>query len=480
MRICYYWLPVLFLLIFFSQLESQKSWSLDDCIIYADQNNLQVQQVQFGSRIYKAYLKQAKAQRLPSLNANVGAGYAWGLTFDQATLQQINGGYYTGNFSSNLNMPLFRGGSLQNSIAQNRLLFEASSYDVESGKENLNLTIAQVYLQILQLEEQIENSRTQISSSAEQLKNTKAMFEKGIVAENLVLQQQAQIANEQWQLQQNLNTLSNAKITLMQLMEMPVTDDFEVKKPDLENIQLEVYQPSVIDVYKTALGIRPQIKSVHLKTESSIMGVRVAQGQQMPTLSLVGGLSSGYSSARQNVDYIKSVQDLPIGYLASDPSEFVLGSSVVNTPVTSGYNLWNQIDDFLTPSLGLSLSIPIYSNRLYATKIELAKLDSEIAKLNERDVTNQLRKDIELAYSDLGNSKEQYLAAERQLNYANKTFRNAEYQYDNGLISPTDFFIEKNNFANAENNFVVAKYQYLFSKMILDFYSGKPLKLDYL
>lgn len=204
----------------------------------------------------------------------------------------------------------------------------------------------------------------------------------------------------------------------------------------------------------------------------------MAKGTQLPSLSFVAGLSSRYSSANQNVDYTTLVQDAAIGYLASDPTESVLGSSVVRTPIISDYNLWNQFDDFLTPSVGVSLSVPIFSNRLYTTNIEVAKINSELAKLSERDVTNQLRKDIELAYSDLGNSNDQYLAAEKQLNYADKTFRNAEYQYANGLISPTDFFIEKNNFANAENNLVLAKYQYIFSQMILDFYSGKSLKLN--
>ena len=175
MRITYFLLTPIVILFFSSVLFSQKKWSLDDCINYADKNNLQVQQAQYSSRINEAYLRQAKAQRLPNLSASVNAGYAWGQTFDQARLQQVNGGYYTGSFSTNLNMPLFKGGSLQNSIHQNQLLVEAGNYDVATAKENLNLMIAQVYLQILQLEEQIVNSNNQITSSSEQLKNTKAV-----------------------------------------------------------------------------------------------------------------------------------------------------------------------------------------------------------------------------------------------------------------------------------------------------------------
>lgn len=257
MRLPYYLLTSIVLLFFSSTLFSQKEWSLEDCMEYADKNNLQVQQVQYAGKINEAYLQKAKAQRLPSLSATVNAGYAWGLAFDQARLQQVNGEYYTGSFSSNLSMPIFKGGSLQNSIHQNKLLVKAGNYDVEATTENLNLTIAQVYLQILQLEEQIGNSNIQIASSTEQLKNTQARFEKGIVAENFVLQQEAQIASEQWQLQQNINTLSNGKITLMQLMEMPVTEDFEIEKPTLENVQTTIYDNTSTEIYQTALGIRP-------------------------------------------------------------------------------------------------------------------------------------------------------------------------------------------------------------------------------
>jgi outer membrane protein len=122
--------------------------------------------------------------------------------------------------------------------------------------------------------------------------------------------------------------------------------------------------------------------------------------------------------------------------------------------------------------------LTIVSNRFYQTQIEVAKINSELAKLSERGVSNQLRKDIELAYSDLTNSIDQFHAAQKQYGFAERTFENAEYQYNNGLINPTEFFIEKNNFANAENNFVLAKYQYLFSRMIVNFYSGNSLEIE--
>jgi outer membrane protein len=45
-------------------------------------------------------------------------------------------------------------------------------------------------------------------------------------------------------------------------------------------------------------------------------------------------------------------------------------------------------------------------------------------------------------------------------------------------VNTLDLTTSKNNRDIAENDLVVARYDYLFKLKILDFYAGRPLKLD--
>ena len=459
-----------------NSVQAQKTWTLEECIKYANEHNLVIQQVAQANRIDNINLEQSKAERLPSLSASASAGRSWGRGFNYINLALVDGGYNTASFGVNMNMPLFNGFSTQNTIKQNRLLAESGQLDVLASQENYSILIAQSYLQVLQLKEQIRNTENQIASSAEELKNTRMKYEKGLVAEYNVLQLESQLAQEEWNKEQLEGQLRVAKMNLMQLMDLEVIDDFELEVPDESKGNIVLESPeNISQIYQTSLGLRPTVKSAELQTESSVLGVRVAQGSLLPSLNLNASLNSNYSSASKLVDFTTTTQEMTIGYLASDPTQSVMTQEVVNVPVVSDYNLSDQLKDNLNPYVGVTLSIPIFSNNRNSSQVQVAKVNSEITRLQEKDTKNQLRKEIEQAYANFENAISQYQASEKQLKLSERLFENAQYSHKSGLISTTDFTIEKNNYLNAKNSMAQAKYQYLFSRMILDFYNGKPI-----
>ena len=471
-----YWLFGLFFCS--TSLFSQNAWTLEECIQYANEHNLVIQQAQQSSRINEIHLEQSKAMRLPSLNANVRAGRNWGRSFNSINLELVDEGINTASVGANLNLTLFNGLSINNSIKQDRLLNEAGQLNVLATIENYNLLIAQSYLQALQLKEQISNTKNQIASSNEQLENARMKFKKGLIAEYKVLQLESQLTQEEWNIEQLNGQLRIAKVNLMQWMDLEVTDDFEIELPQttLDNIAIESPE-NIKSIYQTSLGIRPEVKSAELQTESSVLGVRIAQAKLLPTLDFTASLNSNYSSASNLVDFTTTTKETTIGYLESNPNESVMAQEVISVPVISDYGFWNQLDDNLNPYVGVTLSVPIFSNKRNSNQVQIAKVNSEITRLQEKDTKNQLRKDIEQAYANLENAISRYEASKKQLELSERLFDNAKYSHESGLISTTEYTIEKNDFLNAENSMVIAKYEYLFSRMILNFYNGKPIKL---
>jgi len=44
-------------------------------------------------------------------------------------------------------------------------------------------------------------------------------------------------------------------------------------------------------------------------------------------------------------------------------------------------------------------------------------------------------------------------------------------------VNAVDFSVAKNNYSKARSDLAQAKYEYIFKAKILDFYTGKPIKL---
>ena len=148
-------------------------------------------------------------------------------------------------------------------------------------------------------------------------------------------------------------------------------------------------------------------------------------------------------------------------------------SSAVNPEDKYFFNqMWNNLGE----SLGLNLSIPIYSNRQIKSNIERATINSLTAQLNEQNIKNQLRKSIEQTYTDLKNSMKKYEATLEQYNSAEVSYKNTETKYNVGMVTAIDFLVEKNNYIQAQANLIQSKYDYLFKTKILDFYVGTPIR----
>ena len=460
------WMGGLYLLFFSFHLNAQDTWTLEQCIQYANEHNLTIQQIASNNNVNEIRHNQAKAMRLPSLSANIKAGRSWGRSFNQFNVELVDAANDVVNVGANLALPLFNGMTTHNTIKQNQLNVEVGKLDLMEAKNSFDVLIVQNYLQLLQLQEQNARMFSQIASTKELLEAMKIRYEKGLVAEHDVLQLKAQLLREESDLKQSNGQVKIAKINLMQLMNLQVTEDFNIQTiPNKDAIQaIKPLTESVASIYQKSLDIRPEIASAELQKESTELGVKIAKGKLMPSLSFNASLGSNYSSQSNIVEQSISSQDLPLGYLESNPSETVIVQRTISTPMVLDYGFWEQLNDNFSPFIGVNLSIPIFSNKSKSSQVEISKVSLHQANLQAQQLKNDLRKNIEIAYADLENAMAQYEANIQQWELSKRLFENAQYSYEAGLISTTDLTIEKNNLNNTTNTMVAAKYQYIFSQ----------------
>ncbi|HEX2968104.1 MAG TPA: TolC family protein [Bacteroidales bacterium] len=418
--------------------QQDTAWTLEKCINYALEQNIQVRKSVLSNESATLYAEQAKAQRFPSLSANVNQNFNWSKSTasGESGLHGSNGT----NYSINSGVTLFNYSRINNLIKQAELDIQSGIYTLETTKESISLSILNAFLQVLYAEEQVKNSNKQIESTQGQLFLAGERLALKGISQADYAQVKSQLASEKLTLANAESQLAIAKVNLMQLMELPVTDNFEIAQanPD-ENIN-QNRVPDVKTVYETALSIKPQIKNAAVNKENAALDESIAKAGYYPVLSASAGIGSSYSSSATD-DY------------------------------------FGQVNDGISPSVGFSLAIPIYQKKQVKTSVAVSKINYENADLNEIDTKNQLRKNIEQACQDVTSAQIEYEASLEKFNATNESSLLSDEKFTQGLINSVDYLVQKTNLIVAESQLLQSKYNLIFSYKIMDFYMGIPFNL---
>lgn len=434
------------LLITFARAQN-RVWTFQQCLDTAIQRNISLNQSRLNTDLSRITLEQSKANRFPNLNASARDGISFGRSVNPTTNQYVERTTNSSSFGVNTGVDLFNGFQITRTILQNKMNLDAVKTDVENVRNQVTLNITTAYLQLLFQYEILKSAKNQTEATTIQVDRTQKMVNAGKVPESNLFTIRSQQATDNLAVVNAQGQLDLAKVTLEQLMEIPVTDSFEVKIPDLVEPSLLLNQTNQ-EIYNKALTVQPQIAGASIRTNSALLGIKISEGARYPSLSLSGGVNSNYSVTSRTGS----------------------NSSVKDSPFFP--QLWTNLGE----SIGLNLYIPIYSNRQLKSNIERAKINALSVQLDEQNTRLQLRKTIEQSYTDLRNSIKKYEAVKEQISAAELSYQNMERKYNVGMSTAIDYLIEKNNYFQAQSNGIQAKYDYIFKTKILDFYQGKPIQ----
>lgn len=412
-----------------------KQWTLSECIDYALKENIQVRKAGVSASVGEINLQQAKDNRWPNLSASVSENLGLRQVTDTDGATSFEGSART-NASVSSGVTLFSGFQTQNEIKQAELNFESLQYSTKETIENVSLNIMSAYLQVLYAGEQVTNSRNQADATQEELGLARERLNLGAIANSDYLQVKTQLASEELTLANAINNLKMTRVTLMQLMEYPLDDSFEIAHPDMDVIISAIPSSDALAVFEEALLVKPQIKNAELNRESAGIDLELAKGGFYPAVSMNAGLSTGFTQAAE-----------------------------VGSQLNSGFS----------PSIGLSASIPIFRNNQNKSAVSRARYGITTAELDKLNTRNQLRKEVEQAVLDAQSAMISYDAAVNQHAASLESYNVAEEKFKLGVMNSIDFLIQKTNLNSAVSNLLQAKYELVYSNKIIDFYKGIQL-----
>jgi len=424
----------------------QKVWSLEDCIKYAIENNIQIKQQAIQTEVQKNTLDLSKFQLLPTLNGQASLSYSSGRALDLNTYQYLNNQtllsdyFYIGG-----SMPVFNGLQNYNAIQKNKYQVLASQQDLQDISDNVALNVALIYLQVLLNKELVTANENQLNITLQQIEKTKKLVDAGSVAKGNLLQIEAQAAQEELSLITMKNQLETSVLTLTQLLELKTPTGFEVVVPEINVDPNAIVTGNIDEIYTIAEKNRPEIKSSELKLTASEYGLKMAKGGRSPILSLNYSLNTRYSN----------------------PS---------NLPGDQSFK--GQIKNNKSPGAGLTLNIPILNGWQVNKNISNSKLNVETSQYTLEGTKKTLYKNIQQAYTDAVAALKKFNVSIKAIASTEESFRYTEQKFNVGMVTPVDYNAAKTQLLKSQSDMAQAKYEFIFKTKVLDFYKGIPLKLN--
>lgn len=425
-----------------------KKWTLEECITYAIEHNIDLKQKEQDQESRKVDLSTSKNSWLPSLNASLGQNFDFGRS-PSKTGVIVDQNSANSSFYLQTSMPIFDGFKIPNDIKARKLDLMAATENLNKAKEDLAINVASYFVEALYNKELLTVAELQAALSTEQVTRTESLVNAGKVPLSQLYDIKAQQAKDEASLTEAKNNVNLSLLNLAQMLELERTgQSLDISVPEIEDA-IEKYMTSILPpdvVYNNAVAVKPQIKEQEYLLESQKKMLKVAQAGYFPKLDFSASYSNGYY-------------------------HYSGGTDIVN----SSFN--DQLNQNGRKTIGFSLSIPLFNRfqtRNNVRSSRIAILNRELMMKNSKKV---LYKEIQQAYFNATAAQEKYKATGKSVLASKEAFGYAENKYNAGKSTVYEYSESKTKYSQSLSEQIQAKYNYIFRAKILDFYNGIPIKL---
>ena len=429
-------------------MSAQEKWTLRECIDYAMQNSITLKQAHLTKQTATETRKQSQAALFPSLSAssNQSFGYRPWQSSGMATVSNgtvnssVTKTYYNGTYGINASWTLWNGNQNHNQVKANKLSEEQAELKIEQSANSIQEQIAQLYVQILYMNEAIGVNRESLEASKKNEERGQEMVNVGKMSKADLAQLSAQRAMEEYNLVEAESNLANYKLQLKQLLEITGEQAFDVAMPTASDQQALASIPSVMNVYEQALTLRPEIKNTELALQASDVQLKIARAGYLPTLSMTGGVGTSTTS--------------------------------------NNSNKWGeQMKTNFDASAGIGISIPIFDQRKARTAVNKAKIQHEQALLDQQDQQKKLYSTIEGFWLEAQTNQEKFRAASATVESEQQSYDLLQEQFNLGLKNIVELLNGKVSLLQAQQSKLQSKYMTILKQQLLKFYQGETMNI---
>jgi outer membrane protein len=435
------WIAIVSLVLMFPDISAQeKKWTLEDCITYAVSNNIGLQRQMLQTETAETNYLKSKMDLLPSLNFGSDARVGFGRSIDPVTNLITFKQNISNSYAVSSQLQIFSGFAALNTISAGKFMLKAGIETEKIARNTLVVDIMGQYYQVLYAKGLENASKMQLELSENQLFRISKMVETGREALSKLYEMESQVSADKLAYTVALNSASQAVTTLKQTLQLEPGIGFDILMPDLNNILIADEYYDVDSIYSIATQTLPRLKAIDYELKASQKQIAAMKGSIAPNLSAGGSVFTGFYR--------------------------VLGEDVGDQ-----VSFKDQLKNNNSQAVYLSLNIPLFNNYTVGRNIRLAKIRRNDNELRLELEKNALYTEIENACLNYDRGKDEFLAAEANLEFNRKSFTGVEKKFESGLVDVTDYSASKTALFTAETEALRTKLQLIIRKFTIQFYS---------
>ena len=412
-------------------------YSLEQCFELAIKQNINLKRAQNNIAVNSIDNKTAKYNLLPAVSYNLGHYFSFGKNIDPVTNTFVNDNFSGGYTALGLQLKLFSGFSRLNTIKQTAYATESSIADKKKMELELLANVTLTYARLLLNKEKLQTERRNMQTTAKQLEVINEKIKVGRLTRYEAYAFNARLNTETANLISIQNDSSSAAQDLKNLLNINYKQQVDIAGIDtfmLSKVYAgTIYSPDLID---TILLNHPAIIKAHSDEQVAQMGLKIAQGNLYPSVSIGGNIATNY-----NVDQTNS--------------------SGQKIPLTT------QLNDNIGKNVNVSLHIPIFSQMQNANLIKKEKVNISNAKLNTKEVENLIVTNTLQLINDFNAARQKYSATLMAKEQSSLSYTMYEEKYKLGQINSIELLAARDLYNSSISNYLMAKLELFFRYQLL-------------
>lgn len=418
-----------------------KTWTFEECIQYAMDNNITLQKAGLTRQTNEETLLSSRAQLFPSLTFTTAQNVAYNpwrssnasTVMGSEVEQTSKTTSYNGSYKVGAKWTVWNGNRNHNTVRQNAILEQSAEQDSIVSARNIEEQIAKLYVQILYSKEAVKVSEETLEAAKVNEQRGLEMVRVGSMSKAECSQLTATRAQDEYNLVKAEGNVLNFKRQLKALLQIIDDEDFDIA-PGRGTDEMALQEiPSLSVVFEAAKQNRPEIKKAQLSVLNAELQQKIGRAQRYPTVSFEGSVGTTNSSLSKNA---------------------------WGDQVRSNFNVGG----------GITVSVPLLDQRTARTAINKANIQRQTALLDIRDKETTLHSTIENYWIEATNSQSQFKAAMVSTSAAKESYELLSEQFAVGLKNVVELQDGKTRLLTAKQNELQAKYTTILDIKMLEFY----------
>lgn len=413
--------------------------TMRECVSYALEHSAEVRLQQADCRDAQIARREAILRAFtPTVSGDAYAYSNFGRSIDPETNTYSTVTSFHNGYSLSAGITLFNGFQAVNNMKITKLSEQMGQTKQQQVEDRLCLSVMEAYCNVLYYTELCNAIRAQVNTAEKAMQSAQRQYDLGQKSYSDVLHTKAELSDREYQLIVCSNHLSDACITLTDIM---LFDNKKVLNIDMEWPE-SLFGESEDEAVRAmqAVDRLPRVIIANGELETARIALKTAKWRLLPSLSLYGGWSSTYFTYPGKTGYV------PAPY-------------------------WRQIADNGGEYVQLSLNIPIYDR--FSRQSEIARRRNELDRAEARREQAQHEADAEVrrAIADRDGAAEALRQAEQHAALQQELYALSTKQFEQGLTSAVEYQTVADNHLNATAEYLHARLTYFVKCEVVRYYA---------